>query len=212
MPTPGRQDRNARLTELRGGGWASSSQDYVRLAYLLFKQSTSLAQSIDGNCSVYTLAGVPVLFSALRALLIEANSGMYGVGRDTGLLQRLARSKNEITIFLEQYPVPDLLRKHLLLLCEVRNEIVHPAHMPAGTTHGTPAYLTSLRNAGLLQSTGREDGDYTWIAQLQSHRLFAHAFEVIESSASIILERHYASAVTRSSHLESYARYKTINP
>ncbi|WP_129782613.1 hypothetical protein [Peristeroidobacter soli] len=211
MAALGRQDRSGRLTESRGGAWASSSQDYVRLAHLLFEQSSSCARALDGNCSIYPLAGIPVLCSALRALLIEANSGMYGAGESRDLMKKLASAANELSIFSEKYAVPQLLREKLALLYEVRNEIVHPAHMPAGTTHGTPAYLLPLRDAGLLQSTKRDNSDYTWMAQLQSHRLFAHAFETIESSASIILERHHVSAESRSLHLESYARYKAVD-
>lgn len=211
MTTEGRKDRSARLTESRGGVWASSSQDYVHFAYLLFEQSALYAKSIDGNCSPYPLAGIPILCSTLRALLIEGNSGMYGAGKNLDLLSKLAGSVNEIAIFSEQYSISRSLREQLTLLSEVRNEIVHPSHMPVGTSHGTPSYLILLRKSGLLQSTGCEVGDYTWIAQLQSHRLFEHAFKTVEESASIILERHHVSVESRSSHIESYARYKSVN-
>lgn len=210
MATDGRQDRSGRLTDLRGGAWASSSQDYVRLGYFLFKQSASYAQSIDGNCSVYALAGIPILFSALRALLIEGNSGMYGAGTDQKVLDAIAKSANEIPLLVKHYRISNPLHERLTLLYEVRNEIIHPASMPAGTSHGTPTYLAPLRQAGVLQSTNNETSDYTWIAQLQSHRLFKYAFEAIEESASLILDKHHTSQESTAAHRESYARYRSI--
>ena len=84
-----RKDRKARLTEYRSGSWASSSQDYIRHATKLFEHSASYARSIDGNCSPYALSGLPILLSALRAMLIEANSGMHGLGQNGNALKEL---------------------------------------------------------------------------------------------------------------------------
>ena len=208
--TGGRADRANRLRNFLSGPCASSSQDYVRLTNLLFEQSASYASATDGNCSVYALAGVPILFSALRALLIECNYGMYGAGRNEERLEVLSKSANEILFLAKNYKIPITLQQRLEILYEVRNEIIHPTHTPAGTSHGTPEYLVSLRVKGLLQSTNDEQSDYTWISQLQSHTLFGYAFAALEDVASIVLSEHHASDESRCLHLASYSRYKLV--
>src|SRR5205823_3500865 len=121
------------------GSFGSSSQDYVALATQLFAHSAAEAQgSSNGNRSTYTLAGIPVLFSAFRALLIEGNFGMFGTGRRPDVLTELGNGINECVVFGNHYDVTSDLENSLRTLAEVRNEIVHPTHLPAGTSHGTP--------------------------------------------------------------------------
>lgn len=204
----GRTDRKDRLTDGRSGSWASSSQDYIRHATMLYEHSAAYARSVDGNCSPYALSGLPVLFSALRAMLIEANSGMYGLGRDEDALKELAETANEILFLAKKYHLSEEQTSHLALLYEARNEIIHPSHMPAGTSHGTPVNMIPLREIGLLQSTGTEESDYTWISQLQSHKLFQEAFAVIENVATIVLKEHHPAEDTLRLHVQSYARYR----
>ena len=204
-----RRDRKERLTEFRSGAWASSSQDYLRLANDLFEQSFAYAKCFDGNVSPYPIAGIPLLVSTLRALLIEANSGMFGLDRDIDALTRLVNDQNEIGLVSEKYVgLGSGAAEELPLLYEVRNEVVHPAHMPAGTPRGTPVGMLRLKELGLLQSTGTDNGDYNWISQVQSHRLFCWAFSTIESVAAIILKKHHRDEEGFAFHMESYARYK----
>lgn len=207
----GRKDRNARITKSHSGSWGSFSQDYIRHATELFEHSASYMCSADENCSPYTLSALPMLFSALRALLIEANSGMYGLGRNNNALRRLGKEMNELDLLGEQYRLNETHRSRLELLYELRNEIIHPAHKPSGTPHGTPDYLHCLRELELLQSTGDDDSDYTWISQLQSHRLLRWAFSVIEDTAAIILKEHHASQENLALHIQSYRRYKAYD-
>src|SRR5258708_10983711 len=188
-----RKDRKGRLAEAKGGAWASSSQDYLRLANDLFGQSFAYAKRFDNNVSPYPIAGIPLLVSTLRALLVEANSGMYGLDRDFDAMKRLANDPNEIELVSEKYVgVGSNAAQELSLLYEVRNEIVHPAHTPAGTKHNTPLNMLPLRERGLLQSSGKPDGDYTWISQLQSHRLFRWSFFTVEQVAEVVLARHHS--------------------
>ncbi len=204
----GRKDRKGRLMDCRSGSWASSSQDYLRHATKLYEHSAAYARSIDGNCSPYALSGLPILFSALRAMLIEANSGMYGLGRDQQALNQLANAANEIPFLANKYRLCEEQTSYLSLLYEARNEIIHPSHMPAGTSHGTPFNMIRLRDLGLLQSTGTDNSDYTWISQLQSHKLFRGAFAVIEEVATIVLKEHHPVGETLTLHIQSYARYR----
>ena len=208
MPSD-RKDRKERLTEAKSGAWASSSQDYLRLANDLFKQSCAYAERFDNNVSPYPIAGIPLLISTLRALLIEANSGMYGLDRDFGAMGRLANDQNEIGLISEKYiSINSESAQALALLYEVRNEIVHPAHTPAGTQHNTPSNMLPLREHGLLQSSGKPDSDYTWISQLQSHRLFRWSFVTVERVAEAVLTRHHSMKDCRAKHLECYREYR----
>src|SRR6266404_1416317 len=151
-----RKHRQGRLTAPRSGSWATSSQDYLLLATDLYGLSARYANSIDdGNCSPYPLAGVPLLVSTLRALLIEANAGILGLARHPEALKQLAEDQNEVSLVRRKYLADDdSTADDFQLLQEVRNEIVHPAHMPAGSLHNTPTEMLSLRDRGLLQRTG----------------------------------------------------------
>ncbi len=142
-------------------------------------------------------------------MLIEANSGIYGLGRDQEALKELADAMNELPFLAnKKYHLTEEQNSHLSLLYEARNEIVHPSHMPAGTSHGTPVNMIRLRELGLLQSTGTDKSDYTWISQLQSHRLFRWAFSAIEEVATIILKEHHASEDDFNLHMQSYTRHR----
>lgn len=197
----GREDRKKRLTSRNNGVWATSSADMVRLVRELYVHSARYAKEFDGNVSIYTLAGIPMMFSALRALLIEANAGIYGNGKDENKLKVLAGPKNEIDFVIEYYSLPDDLSENISIVYEIRNEIVHPAHMPAGTKTETPDYLKILRDLDLLQ-------DGVWLSQLQSHKLFIWAMEVIESTAKIILLEHHSDENRLKSHLFVYSLYR----
>lgn len=91
----GRKSRSDRLTSHHAGAWASNSQDYAVLAGDLFALSAGAAARNKKLMSAFVFAGLPLLFSALRALLIECNSGIYGVERDTAALGSLARDPND---------------------------------------------------------------------------------------------------------------------
>lgn len=72
MRRSGRNDRKERLSGKRSGVSATSSQDYLHLAHLLFRHSEAYAaQCVGGNCSRYTWAGLPMLLAALQAFVVE---------------------------------------------------------------------------------------------------------------------------------------------
>ncbi len=84
---------------------------------------------------------------------------------------------------------------------EVRNEISHPSHLPAGTETGTPEYLSKLRDRNLLQSG-------IWISQLQSHKLYCWVSEIFEQVAKFVIVEHHSDQEAAKKHLESWLRYK----
>ncbi|VAW97786.1 hypothetical protein MNBD_GAMMA20-1253 [hydrothermal vent metagenome] len=196
----GTKDRKERISCPKSGTWGSSSQDLVRLSTLLIESSKDYALKYDRNISIYALAGIPVLFSALRALLLEANNGMYGRGKSESKLHDLNKI-NELKFVDKYYNLGNDALENLRLAYEVRNEIVHPSHMPAGTPDGTPEYLSVLRKRGLLQSG-------IWLDQLQSHKLILWIAEVIKNVASKVLEEHHADQESKQDHLCSWSRYK----
>lgn len=205
-----RESRRSRVLEGKNGAWGSSSQDFLRVANLLYESSVVDAKRTGGNCSIYALAAMPMLFSALRCLLIELNAGMHGGSPKNGeILADLADLPNDIEVVLKHYPVSPDLRQKLLLLGEVRNEIIHPAHRPGAEKNGTPTYLKPLRDLGLLQSTGR-DTDYIWISQLQSHKLLTWAFATVGATVEILLSTHGIPAFMADGLRTSYSRYAQI--
>lgn len=213
MKTPtGREERKRRLTSNLGGVSASSSQDYLRVAVDLYALSAEYSRRHDGNVSEYALAGIPLLLSTLRALLIEANSGMLIGGRDMAAMKRLANDQNEVALVREKYVGSESEAGiDIALLYEVRNEIVHPAHTASGTKHNTPINMLPLRERGLLQSTGKETSDYTWIAQLQSHRLYRWSFLTIERVAEAVLNAHHPVDDHRDAWFKCYQAYRAYD-
>lgn len=202
----GTEDRKDRALNPKDGSWGSSSQDLVRLSFLLFLKSKEYAENNGGNFSVYALAGIPALFSALRALLLEAQAGMYGDGRHEDNLRLLVgekgkRGKNEWQFICDTYDVDEQLIKNLQFAYEIRNEISHPSHMPSGTSSGTPEYLTLLREKELLEKG-------IWISQLQSHKLFYWVAEIVESVVAVILNNHHKNKKEMQAHLISWSRFK----
>jgi len=209
MPDPGRNSRDARLLSDATGVWGTSSQDFVHLAGLLYRHSDTYAGDHDGNVSPYALAGIPMLFSAIRCLLIELADGVWENTRDCSRLKALAASANDVEYILSRYTVPDSLAEDLRLLVQLRHELLHPSHRPAGTSHNTPAYLESLRQRNLLQSTGTES-DYIWIDQLKSHRLFQWASITVETLVDILLTVHSVPKERAGGIRDSYRAFQTI--
>lgn len=197
------------MRESHSGSWGTSSQDFVHLATLLYRHSAEYAKRLDGNCSTYTLAGIPILFSALRCLLIELNADIHLTGRaNPGFLAKVAKSSNDVKIILDHYSIPPELRDRLELLVQVRHEILHPAHRPSGDAGNTPAYLEPLRQAQLLQSTS-SDSDYIWLEQLKSHRLFSWRFETVKQTVAILVEAHQLPPFKAAGLITSYSDYET---
>lgn len=204
----GRASRASRVREDRGGVWGTSSQDYIHLANLLYKHSAEYAKHAGGNCSIYALAGIPVLLSALRCLLIELCADIALTGHvNQALLDDLAGSSSELQVLLKHYSLSPALRDRLELLVQVRHEILHPAHRPSGELGNTPGYLTALRNANLLESTGA-DANYIWLDQLKSHRLFQWAFETTALTVDALVAHHNVPALVANGIRESWWRFK----
>ncbi|WP_096087784.1 hypothetical protein [Agaribacterium haliotis] len=197
----GTNDRKERILNPKPGVSGSSSQDLVRLAFELLCHSKEYAEQHDGNVSIYTIAGIPVLFSALRALLIEANTGMFGVGARERLKD--LSNLNELRFIDKYYAFNNDVLKDLRLAYEVRNEIAHPSHLPAGTESGVPEYLNELKKRDLLQSG-------IWLSQLQSHRLFYWVNEIFEQVVSVLLTAHHSDPESEKEHLISWLRYKEL--
>lgn len=156
----------------------------MRLVRLQFAHSRSYAERIDGNCSPYALSAIPMLLSSLRCLVVEYAS-YPPVDRST--LSALDRPA-DFAVVLKTYGITDPLRSDALLLQDLRNEIIHPAHRPSGTPDNWPDYLRTLKDKGLLQSSGRNDSDYIFFSQLQSHRLFAWSWQVTRDIVERVLQ------------------------
>lgn len=211
MPNPGRESREARLLEDAPGAWGSSSQDFAYLVRLLYRHSDEYAHAHDGNVSLYVLAGIPMLFAAVRCLLIElASSLLCGSTRDLSRLQTLATSDNDIEQAISHYPVPDALAADLRLLVQIRHELLHPSHRPVGTPHNSPSYLDGLRQRTFLQSTGKIP-DYIWVDQLKSHRLFRWACITVEGLVDILLTSHSVATNTAQDIRGSYRAIRTVD-
>jgi hypothetical protein len=202
--TEGRLSRSARLRNEFPGFWATSSQDFIGIAKDLFKLSEAYAGKFDGNVSIYTLPAIPMLFSALRCLLIELNSGVFDHRVNLERLKALDGPSSEPQYLIDHYNVPSDLARRLELLWEVRNEIIHPVHRPGPERSGTPEYLAPLRNAGLLQSTGKDD-DFVWMGQLKSHRLLVWAFEGIAKAVNLLLQEHTIQGLSARGLRASYS-------
>ncbi|MCL5284263.1 MAG: hypothetical protein M1313_00650 [Nitrospirae bacterium] len=184
MGNEGRRSREDRLKLESSGTWVSSSTDFTILLKLLYLQSKNYSKSVDGNCSPYVLCAIPMIFSALRCLMIEYES----VSPPNRTALKVLTEPNDFLKMLDHYKVTGQLLKEANLLNEIRNEIVHPAHLPTGTPDNWPEYLQEIKKMGLLQSTGKVEADYAFFAQMSSHKLFSWACCVAQDIAACIVK------------------------
>ena len=151
-----------------------------------------------------------MLLSALRCLLIELAGGLYTIPLpQSPELDELAGTANDIQFVVRHYEVPADLKADLLLLWEIRNEIIHPAHGPGRDGRMTPEYLLALRDRDLLQST-RTDTDYIWIEQLKSHNLFKWSFSIIRETVGVLMQRATV-ATMKEGILATYGEFARID-
>lgn len=180
--TPKRQ-RDERLVMNFDGVMGSSSVDFMRLVRLLYAHSARYAAAHDGNVTPYTLAAIPMLFSALRCFVIEYESHWPSNSEALSALKYIG----DINKILDRYGIEDPLRTEAFFLREIRNEILHPVHRPTGTKDNWPDSLREVKNMGVLQSSGLPDADYIMMAQMGSHRLFGFACGVVRDIVSTII-------------------------
>lgn len=200
MAANGKKDRDERLLTHKAGAWGTSSVDFVVLVRELFAHSKSYADRIDGNCSPYPLCAIPMLLSAIRCLMIEYESFPP---LNVGVLELLTK-RGDFAEMLTHYSIEETLRKDAEILNELRNEIAHPAHRPAGTLDNWPDYLRGLKEKGLMQSTGVRDSDYIFFEQMKSHRLFAWACRVTRHVAERIIQSNPQKVNAFADFLKTY--------
>ena len=138
-------------------------------------------KSANGNWSGYAYAGIPLLISSIHAFIVE--------------YENMLRPKSDLqgnidlnAILEKKYGVSGSLLEDFKDLYEIRNELTHPAHLPPGTPDNWPEYLRRIKDLGLLNTTGRPDGDYDLLAQVASHRLFRWAMEVTKRVFQAIVQ------------------------
>jgi len=141
-----------------------------------------------------------MLLSSIRCLVVEYAS--YPPV-DASTLRALTKPA-DFAMILKRYGIEDPLRSDALLLEEVRNEIIHPAHRASGTPDNWPDYLRALKERGLLQSTGRSHSDYIFFSQLQSHRLFSWSWQITRDIVKRILESDPKKVVALGGFLMNY--------
>ncbi|MGH8362178.1 MAG: hypothetical protein ACRESQ_02370 [Gammaproteobacteria bacterium] len=185
----GRKSRNERLVGRRQGSAASSHVDFLILIERLVKHSIEYAQQHDGNVSPYTLAAIPLMISMIRALVIDCEVVTLKPHFDLECL----RKDGDICSILSRYQVEGDLRRDAESLVEIRNEIIHPTHISLGTKDNWPEYLRAIKEAGLLNSTNKEDSDYDFMHQLNSHRLLKWAQRTSWNISKQVLQAYVTS-------------------
>lgn len=183
MGGEGRRSREDRLKLEFSGTRVSSSTDFTILIKLLYLQSKNYSKS-DGNYPPYSLCAIPMIFSALRCLMIEYES----VSPPNRTTLKVLTEPNDFLKMLDYYRVTGQLLKKANLSNEIRNEIVHPARLPTGTSDNWPEYLQEIKKMGLLQSTSKGEGDYDFFSQMSSHKLFTWACRVAQDIAAGIVK------------------------
>jgi hypothetical protein len=172
MGRGGYRDRQKRLNDRNPGSWATSSQDYLFVVSKLYALSWREAKrSANENWSAYAYAGIPLLVSSIHAFIVEYEN----IAQPKSDLQKIL----DLPATLERrYGITGSLLEDFKDLYEVRNELIHPAHLPPGTPDNWPEYLRRIKDLGLLNTTGGPDGDHHLLGQIASHRLFGWATDV----------------------------------
>jgi hypothetical protein len=97
--------------------------------------------------------------------------------------------------FTSHYGISNDLLEELNDLIELRNEIIHPAHATCGSSDNWPAYLSKVKQKGILNSTRDASGDYSTLAQMASHRLFQWAVSLTRRLYERVIESDRDRAV-----------------
>ncbi len=180
------RDRKDRIKNRKSGVSGTSSADFFHLAWRLQRSARAEAESLDANTSMYVWAAIPMLLSGLTALIIEQEV-MFRHQRQEDRVEVLLTKRSLVAQCESLYGLCDPLRSDLRDLIELRNEIIHPAHNATGTKDNWPDEIRHIKNRGLLQSTGTDDGDYIMLSQLKSFRLLEWAVATVEQVKAIIL-------------------------
>jgi hypothetical protein len=198
MGRSGRQERKARYKGNRSGSSATHSQDYLLLVSRLYRSSEIEAAKTPGeNWSYYVFAGMPMLLAALQALVVEYEYLIFSPKR---------REPPDVNgqEFINDYRISGELLDDLKDLIELRNEIIHPAHAVCGAADNWPSYLSSVKQRGILNSTGDPSADYSMLGQMASHRLFHWAVGVTRRLYGHVIESDPARAVSVRPFLKSF--------
>jgi hypothetical protein len=206
LKMPGhRKDRTARLTQRNSGAWGTTSQNLLMVTSRLFHLSAAdTSSALDKNYSSYVYAGLPLLLSAIQSFIIEYE-GMLNLHP----LPEMLSAPNGLALLLEsKYGISGDLLDDFRILSEIRNEIIHPIPLPAGTPDNWPDYLRRVKQKGLLSSTGNPLADYLMFSQMASHALFKWAVETTEKVYSVIVNSD--TAKTPMFHCYVEANFQTL--
>jgi hypothetical protein len=189
------KDRKDRLLQTKPSGWTGTvSSDFFHLVHKLTERSKAEAERLDGNTSSYVWAALPILLSGLSATLVEQEA-IYLNQRKPDRVQMLADVNYLPEQFVQLYGLKGDLLDDLKVLVELRNEIIHPAHMPTGTPDNWPDTLRSFKAKGLLSSTGDPQSDYLMLGQMKSLRLLLWAVDVVNRLRNVVLTHHGKQAI-----------------
>lgn len=184
------KDRKERLLTPKIGSRGSQSTTFIMLLDDLITHAINDAKSRDGNITTYSLAIIPMLFSAFRCFIIETASF---IDLDQKLLNKQT-SGSDFVKTLKHFNINKKLLKDSELLQHIRHEIMHPANMPTGTDDNLPDYLRVLKENALLNSTK----NYDLLEQICSLKLIAWACtlmsEVVDQivlTCEVDTSRHY---------------------
>lgn len=205
MNAQGRKDRNERLLTPKSGAWGTHHSPMIRLTLQLYRLSRSEASSsTGGNASSYPFAGIPLLVSALQSFIIEYESI---VPSDGTCLEPLTRGglSGLLQLLQTQYAVQGNLLNEARNLIEVRNEMVHPVPLPPGTPDNWPTYLRDIKDAGLAESAGQSP-DFSFMAQLGSHRLFAWSCRVTRDLFQRVADSNAGKSAMFQSFVEQFEK------
>lgn len=181
-----RAQREFRLTYHQTGLWGTNSTDYFHAVDLVFQES----KKVGAGVSRWVLAGLPVLMAGVEAVLIEHQHMLRDNSADT-----IVAGVDPIHKVLRQYLLPDELSRDILALIEIRNQVIHPAHVPFGRPEW-PVSVKHLRDRNVLDgNTPQSGGDV--LALLESHRLFEWAVRRCAEVVTIVAETDDRSTVFR---------------
>jgi len=181
-----REQREFRLTNHQAGFWGTSSADYFHAVDLVFQES----KKVGAGVSHWVYAGLPVLMAGVEAVLIEHQHMLRDNSTDT-----VVAGVDPIQKVLNQYPLPGELRQDVLALIEIRNQVIHPAHVPFGRPEW-PGSVQRLRDRKVLDgNTPQSGGDV--LVLLASHRLFEWAVRRCAEVVTIVAETDDRSMVFR---------------
>jgi len=190
-----RQQRVHEFASIQGGVLSSFSVHLFTSAYYLLElahaqgEKEAAEKGTSNHWSFYAPGSICLLVNGFEVWINESIQSQFFFEAD------VKKALAELPLVQRFYRIPESVNAvmipenpDLITLVELRNEITH--FLPRVTTPqgAIPNWFQDLEAKGLFITTGKPEGEYTYIQKLASYWLCYWAWEVVSSAAEAYVD------------------------